>query len=296
MSHVRTFSIALLLALVSACASEKSEKSNGWLDRFGPFHGLTGPDAITMDVALLETPIGDRFINQDLWTVVDEQVVALEGKASLEDNGFRVGQVGGVTPPGLQTLLTSRRSCIDPKRLQIRSNTPTPIALGPAVRNCRFEVHQAIKTTSVALPQARCLLELVPSASQSGRIIIHFTPVIEHGQTALLPQPATDLSRWELREQTPTERYPALGWDVSLSPNEYVIVGARFEKAGTLGHACFIRSDVAPPVQRLLVIRAYSSSTAEDPEASVDGAPARKGSVPLALQAGWPEKGVWTSE
>jgi hypothetical protein len=42
---------------------------------------------------------------------------------------------------------------------------------------------------------------------------------------------------------------------VSLEPNEYVVVGARSDRPGTLGHQAFVRRDEATPVQRLLVIR-----------------------------------------
>src|SRR5437867_1929159 len=73
-------------------------------------------DYVQMDVALLERPIGDGYVNKDLWTHTDETIVGLDSKAMVDDNGFRVGRIVGLPPSGLQALLQSKRSCLNPRR------------------------------------------------------------------------------------------------------------------------------------------------------------------------------------
>src|SRR5262249_9678632 len=95
-------------------------------------------------------------------------------------------------------------------------------------------------------------------------------------------------SAWSLREEEPLERVEALSWDVSLSPSEYVIVGACFDAVGSLGYQFFIGGDESSPVQRLLVIRASRTSATTDLDLDCEEAGAScRHAVPLALQASW---------
>src|SRR5262249_53098611 len=148
--------------------------------------GPTGSDVIQMDVALVERPIGDRYINQDFWDFADEQIVALERKAVLEDNGFRIGQVGGITPAELQALLTSERSCANPRRIQLHAGKETALLLGPALAHCQFQIDHDGRSAPVILEQAQCTLEVLPTLTREGRIQLQFTPQIHHGETTLM--------------------------------------------------------------------------------------------------------------
>jgi hypothetical protein len=259
------------------------------MTRFRQFSGgPAGSDVIQMEVALLERPLGDHYINQDFWAVADEQVVAAECQAVLADNGFRVGQVGGLLPAELQALLTSERSDAHPRCRRLHAGNPTTLALGPALPKCAFEIEQDGQSVPVTLEQASCTLEVVPTLTSDGRVHLQFTPVVAHGDAALLPSPAPDRSGWALREQRPSEHYPDLSWEVTLRANEYVVVGGRYDAPQTLGHRCFIHGQDATPGQRLLVIRtarvAPSTSTTPLPPDDEDAC-AR---VPtLANQAAW---------
>src|SRR5437870_10332225 len=102
----------LLAGLLAGCATGTPAPATSWLRRFQQLDIPTGPDVVNMEVVLLERPVGDSYLDHELWQTADEQVVPLERKAVLEENGFRVGQIGGQTPVGLQALLTSERSCV----------------------------------------------------------------------------------------------------------------------------------------------------------------------------------------
>src|SRR4051812_46914073 len=95
-----------------------------------PFSGPLGADAVVLLVSVIEVPIGDRFANGNLWTAIDEQVVALDHKAAIEDNGFRIGVVGGLRPDGFDDLITKERYNPNSRALQMRAGHARVVALG----------------------------------------------------------------------------------------------------------------------------------------------------------------------
>jgi hypothetical protein len=282
---------ALLLALwtgwLAGCITSPPAPSAAWLQAMKP---LEAPDVVQLDTALLEVAPGDRFLNRDLWTLADDQVLTPDQQVHLEANGLRVGQLGGVLPAELQTLLTSKRTWGNPQRIRQRAGQPVRLALGPVLARCRFQVRREDRSTPVNLEQAECALVVVPSLASDGRTRLQFTPEIRHGQAALMPYPTPDRSSWIVQKQQPTEAYPDLGWEMSLAADEYVIVGGRLDRPETLGHQAFLRGEEVVPRQRLLMVRvsrpapvpltdADTTQAGTAPDSSLERSP------PLALQA-----------
>jgi hypothetical protein len=289
MRHGRALLLGLLTVWVMGCASDKPSQAVAWFERWRPFQGPTGADVVQMDVAVLQRPINDPFINQELWVLADEQTVPLERKAILEENGFRVGQIGGLTPARLQAMLTSEQSCVDPRRLYLHAGNPTTLTLGPQARSCRFRIAPSGQAEPITLEQAVCTLSVVPTLTRDGRLRLQFTPQVRHGEANRSPWAADDRSGWVLQSDRPSEAYPALAWEVTLAPNQYVIVGARAERSESLGYQYFLRWDEPVPVQRLLVIRACPAGAPPADDLLEPGEDAGRGerTAPLALQAGW---------
>jgi hypothetical protein len=290
MRQAAALGVGLLIGLLAGCASGSGVHSTSWLKRRQPFHGPTGPDVVRMEIALLECPVGDSYINLDLWKLADEQVVPLENKAALEDNGFRVGQVGGIIPDELQELLTSKRSNVNPRERQVMGGYRAELNLGPVLAQCSFILQEDGQPVTVSLDQARCRLTVVPRMTPDGKAQLHFTPEIEYGEQVPDFHPAEDGSGWVMQVQRPCQTYPALGWDVTLEPNQYLVVGARFDQPRSLGYACFVQADAAATVQRLLVIRTSRAGTPTEPDAGADTVCSRQ-APPLALQVQTP----WTT-
>src|SRR5438128_869461 len=65
---------------------------------------------VTLDVAVLEIPISDRGVLSAIWNAADEQVVAADRRSRLEDNGIRVGIVGGIPPAAFLNALMSDKT------------------------------------------------------------------------------------------------------------------------------------------------------------------------------------------
>jgi hypothetical protein len=269
--------LGLLSGLLVGCTTGDGVRPAAWLGRMRPLQIPSGPDIVMMHVVLLERRVGDRYLNEGLWPLVDETGIPSEHKWVLEQNGFRTGQVGGLPPPELLALLTSERSCVNPQHVRLHVGASKDLLLGPAQETCRFHLDQEGQDDEVVLQQAQVMLSVMPALAPDGRIRLTFTPVVEHGERRLMPGPAEDHSCLVLRPQRDVNRYPALAWDVTLAPNEYVVVGARFDRPESLGYQAFVRADESPPVQRLLAIR--TSRTAPDAPDEGDDEPPRSPSV-----------------
>jgi hypothetical protein len=216
-----------------------------------PLLGPMGSDIVQVDVALIERPFADPYINRELWSLLDDQIAGLEKKTILDDNGFRVGQVVGPTPGDFLALLTDKKSNATPRQYSRRAGDSVAIDLGPVMETCRFE----IEGTKKALPHAQCKLIVIPTLASDGRVKLQFTPQINHGEVRMVPRPNAECSQWELKEVQPTEPYHHLSWEVTLAPGELLVIGGSYDRQQSLGWQCFARRDEPVPVQRLLVVR-----------------------------------------
>jgi hypothetical protein len=290
MRHWQAVLLALLAGPLAGCHSVSGDRpADG--PGLAPLQGPTGDDVVQLYVALIERPARDPVVNGKLWEMVDEESVRLERavdpvhQALLADNGFRIGQVAGSPPAELYAMLNSARSCANPRRISLHAGKTNDFALGPVWSHCQFQLQRNGRTTTVELDQARCQLEVVPTLGGDGRILLHFTPVIKHGRPGLATKPIRDPSGtryWEMQVEQDAETYAWLGWDLSVSENEYVLIGCRPDAPDTLGTACFVNTEAATPAQRLLVLRVGRALT--------DGPPADEATAaaaPLALQARW---------
>jgi hypothetical protein len=182
-------------------------------------------------------------------------------------------------------MLSSNRSCTNLRGISLHAGKPNDLYVGPTQAHCCFQLHRDGQATTINLDQAHCRLEVVPALGDNGRILLHFTPLVRHGEPTLATRPTQDPSGsryWDRKVEQPSESYTWLSWDLSVAENEYVLVGCRPERGDTLGACCFLDTEAATPTQRLLVLRVGRGPEDVPPE---DEAVAR--SAPLALQASW---------
>jgi len=283
--------LAVVLALASGAAGCCWLPGRGPGDRgpAGDARAATGVpmpgQSIVLDVALIERPRGDPFLEQELWDLGNEQGVGLETKPVLEENGLRVGQVGGLLPARLQALLASPRTCPNPRRLSAEPDQPAPVAVGPVRPRLAFQAHEGGASRAVALADAHCFFEVTPTPEGERRLRLRFTPRIRHGKARVEPRVEKDPDgslHWAAEAREPTEEFPRLSWELTVGPDEYVLVGARLDRPDTLGAAYFLGG--ARPTQKLLVLRA--AHVAGGVDETLSQAP-----PPLALQATWTARG-----
>jgi hypothetical protein len=279
----RALVFALLSATMSGCAEPQAVRSTSWFER------LRAPgfskNLIRLDVALLERPAGDPFLDRELWNYTDEQTVPLEQKAALDDNGFRVGQLVGMPNSKLLALLTSERSCINARTRLVPPGRAARLLLGPTLPHTEFQVKENGQTTDVALDQAQFVVEVVPTPADNGKIRLRFAPKVQHGEKVPELRPAADGFDWIFERSLPTKQFPTLTWDVSLAVDEFIVVGANSELPQSLGDRAFIQLDRSRLVQRLLVLVLRSNGSGGNEVATLEDLARRSHGPPLAEQA-----------
>ena len=270
----------LLLVLVAGCLTP-DVATRGVMDRLRAVGGPVGPDVVILDVAEIEQPPDDAYIDRDLWTALDEQVVGLEHKAAMDDNGLRAGVAGGLPPGKLQALLITDRSCPSPRRITTRAGTAKQLPLGPVRDETAFDVKINGESNAVKLTMAQFSLTVTPQRTSDGRVRLTLLPQAQHGGRTIRLQPL-DGDGWLLAGAKASEKYTSLSFDVTLSPQDYLVIGTRYDHPNTLGHGMFVAMSGDKLVQRVLVIRARPQGEAPLPDWTIaSGAK----TLPLAVQA-----------
>ncbi len=247
--------LALAAFAPTGCFTAPPDRSISRFEAQLPFTSFAGDDIVQLDVYLVERPAADACLNREVWEFGDEQVLQ-DRKSVLADNGLRACVLGDTPPDGLQALLRSERSCPHPWRLRFHAGKQEAVVLGPPEPEMRFQLRQDGRTADVDLKQAQTVLQVTTRFTDDGRLALHFTPAIRHGEPEATPRPKQDPSgtlRWEVQTEQPTEMYRGLGWDLTVAPNTYIAVGALPDRDGTLGPAALC-SDGPPRTQRLLVL------------------------------------------
>jgi hypothetical protein len=249
----------LLCVGLSGCFAGENVRAPGWLERvWGPQLPL-GPDSVLIDMMVVEQRLGDRFLNDDVWDCAYCQAVGLERQGLLADNGLRVGPVIGMVPGKLHNLLSMERYCAGKRRQILGAGHNTTVALGSLLPAFNFCLHTDAGATDVVLEQGQAMLLIEPSLTDDGRTRLKFTPQVTYG--SVMPDYQADQLGWQLEFKRPSKTYPALGWEVTLAPNQYLIVGTHFDENAsdeappTLGGQFFVQDTDQGSVQRLLVIR-----------------------------------------
>jgi hypothetical protein len=269
----------ILLGMSGCLWTERTEPSS-WMDRLAK--QTISPDSAVIRVALLERPIGDEFINRELWQHIDEMAIDEDCRDRLDANGLRVGQLVGPPSTELQQLLLSPRCCTG-KDFAFPAGKTIPIPLGPMLPRTVYCVALGKMLEEVELEDARYCLDVSAQLVKDGTHLT-FTPRVEHGAPRLPFQAASDHRSWEIRTDKSCRKYPELSWDATLGPNQYLFIGVRPDRERTLGQGAFMKGIGAEGVQRLLVIINCRTGTPGESEERMGTGEA----TPLALQAALP--------
>lgn len=275
-----------LAACLSGCLTTDGDEKAALVQRM---QQNISSDFALIEIALLERPLGDSYINDAIWGHTDELIGGDEERDARAENGLRVGQLVGLLPRGFQELLLSKRCCTNPKALVFPAERAVPIYLGAVLPTSSYQFVKGKSRTDVFLDQARYCLTVTARFTSDGKTTLTFTPKVENGAPTLPFRAIPEEFAWEMKVERASKKYPELSWQVTLGPNQYCIVGTRPDREGTLGRSAFTEIDDERSVQRLLVIRncrAVKASDAQD--RSVDELLRLDASPPLALRAAAP--------
>jgi len=217
-------------------------------------------EGLIIDSILLERPLGDQFLDRDLWRDV-LPVGSPEVQTLLAENGLRVGIVTGSGPRKFQTFLESDVDTVSPQRMtfHLRKEAVLPTA-GP-IESCKFDVltDLAGKPKVFDLKQVRCGVQVRPQLGSDGRVKLQCEPQLQHGIRQEWFRPNEDATQFTRQEEMPLEKFAALAFEATLGTEDYLVIGWRAEDPETLGSAMFAAEADGRPRQRVLVVRARNS-------------------------------------
>ena len=136
MRLARLFALGLLLLSSLGCLSDRENR----LSRFRSITQSTSPDALYLDYVVVERPIGDHILDQKIWNEIDEMVIAVDSRPSTKGNGFRIGVMGGLISPDLQSLIKNPKNQQGVRRRQVQTNVAKNINIGNSILECEFQV------------------------------------------------------------------------------------------------------------------------------------------------------------
>jgi hypothetical protein len=227
-------------------------RSTGWL------RGLSGGESgLAVRTVLIDRPAGDSYLSRGLWDSAGKPV-RHELAVLLAQNGLRVGVLTGVIPGEFDRLVSSDQSTVDPTHRSLQPGKAKVVPLnGPLERVSYRVLHDLAATPSrVELVGAECGLAITAKPAEGNRVTLLCEPRVQYGDKQGWLQPTTDGSGFTRQERKPLEAYPTLSFEVTLGPQDYLIVGPADDAADTLGQVFFYNLSADRARQRVLVIRA----------------------------------------
>ncbi len=225
-------------------------------------------DSAELEILFVRFPAGDPDCNGALWSDVDEQALPAPVRAELAANGLRAGVVGGQTPRVLAGKIAAAEDHSTPATAAARLETE------PAVRRSRMQIHRGQPGTVVTSGAYDQLPLLVRDDGQvrgetyknaQGEFVIEADPQDDRRvKLSLVPQWQFGESRQEfvgengvfrVQAGKPKKTFGKLKFDVTLGPNQMLLITSLTDRKGSLGHYLFTEPTGGHLDQKLLVIR-----------------------------------------
>lgn len=262
-----------LVLMTGGCTMLDGDQKEHWLSRLTP--GWPSAAKVgQVEVAVIEDALPSYYLTEGLWQEVDEQVVPLERRSAFEANGLRLGIVSGSVSQKLQRLLTNKESCPMARSVSSAADQEIRWPLHGDVPTALFEYVQRTASIRLELQKVEFGLILKLRPAEQGKTLVRVEPYISHRTPgAKIMTPAQDAAAWKLEQ--PELRLSDLIWEMTLGPNDYLLLGGRVPGPSHFGALAFV--DEGKKVQRALLIRGVGR---QDAPLAVGTGPA-----PLAFQA-----------
>jgi hypothetical protein len=258
-ASARAQGLALALAGLAAVAGCHFGARRGEQD---PAAGKGGrpplilPKRCLLKVAIIPRRQGDRFINEVLWGVADEQAVAPEVRRALDANGLRIGIIPGALPNEVQELLRAGPPHkIDPAIYAQIDGDPALIPLSPKLPAKNLLLDLDGRATGREYRDATGLLRVAAAREGDVGVSLRIVPEIHHGEirhrvSADLPTGPFEPLQLTQRPGQEEESFRDLAATLVVEPGQVAVIGCRTNARGSLGD--FLLTEAEPNSDRLL--------------------------------------------
>jgi hypothetical protein len=266
---------ALAVCQLGCDLTQPTLRKNAQATAIGNGGRLVEVKRCTLTVALLARPADDHALNESLWRVADEQVVAPALRQALHANGLRIGRITGELPREVAALLRERSSSqsgVSTIANPSGQSTLIDPTQSPATRNVNLLLSQTDgKVRGKPYEAAKGYVRLTPSYDDNGGVALRIVPEVRHGPVQRSYGMAasggvTVPHEFHMTEAQQEETFRDLAANVSLTPGQVVALGALPEREGTLGDLIFRKAEDNSDrmVQCVALIWASRSTTDSD--------------------------------
>jgi hypothetical protein len=228
-------------------------------------------EALQIDVAFVERPVGDPLLGNSLWNDID-QVAGFDTNElqALKQLGLLMGNAGASPCPALERMLRETADPLDaaaagncmPLKKQtfcLGSSEASPIETN-ALARCTIDVPLLTGDKEKTYENFKSVLRLTVFRLQDGWARLEFIPEIHHGIDRLRPIASPAAGLWQPRDSQEIDTLPQR-FAVKLHVGEMAVITAAPEHLRSFGHHAFVRDDEKTgPVQRVLVVRLANMS------------------------------------
>ena len=231
-------------------------ESNAW-SRLKPKRPQVNPDTVEVKYIFIDREEGNELINQAIWAEADEQIISLETKALLNDNGLRVGKLASRLSPEVMKLLENANGKAEGRLHGTRSGSTFKIQTTNVVPNWTLFTVNENSTRAEALNDAQGYFLLTPTIGESDVVDLSILPEVAYGKPVNNQTPVPDMNGgWRYRSNArETRSYPAMRISVSVTSGDYLLIGGLLERPGTVGERFFTRDEDGTRRQTVLLVR-----------------------------------------
>jgi hypothetical protein len=292
----RVGGLVLVCAAMAGCQEGRNEaflrpkptvsqaySAGGFGKAFGNVAAIDQTPGLYLETVLFERSIGDAIIDRELWQN-DAAFLPPRTRTLLDENGLRVAVFGGSLSRPLQKLLESNDGAVDPQRLTFANRSEVVIATAGTLEKCEYRVLASIsgEPEKIEFQKVNCGWLVKPELLADGRIKVRCEPQVQHGERQDWIRPTVDGTGFALHGEVPVERYSSLGFEATLAPGEYLVIGSAADAADSLGSTMFTAEAKDEVHQRVLVIRAgYRGELRSD----LPALPRSRGGHAIAVEA-----------
>ena len=282
----RRFILMMLVTLMlTGCVGGKSSRTTSLFNRSQEQSGPHGPDAVYIQYAVIERPLGNPMMDRQIWNSLDELVLPSEKREILNQNAIRVGLVSSLPSSELSALISNPGRKGSHREHRLYANNSYSILMQGPLPKVEYQVQNTMdgKPAVIKFENSRFTFAITPTITRENKIVVHCVPEVEYSDKShWLPIGAVG-ERW--RGRLPIERYTALGWDITLAPRDFLVIGTSYEAKKSLGHFMLTDESGDTMVQKLLVIKAGRMIDRDDRNLISRIEPSSDGIIPLATQA-----------
>jgi hypothetical protein len=271
MRLARWILIGLVPVGLTGCLHEADRPA--WMNRIPLLRNTPEPGTAALEYVLVERPAGGEEINRQVWDRIDELIVPFETRLVLEAAGLRVGIASESTPGPLGKLRDDPRTGRGHRLRTFALDKAAPLLVSGAVPHAAFPMPAGENgTTRFDRDEVALGFEVTVRDGPDGKVLVKLVPHARFRDAGhLLPAGG--------ERDVGTEHFPAAGFEIALSPTEWLVIGTDFYREGTFGHTALTGVTDERPVQRLLVLRAGQT------KGEHDGPAVQAAALPIASQA-----------